>query len=279
MPVIPIHFLTDPRIAAYRSLKDRDLTREGNKFMAEGEQVVRRLISSRYAVESILCIERKAEDLAAVAAGDLPLYIAPPWIVNQIVGFKFHSGVMAVGLRGRPMTIDDLMSISNPQSAIPNPQSPTTLVICPKIANTDNLGSLIRVSAAFGADGMILGPESCDPFYRQSVRVSMGAAFSLNIIQSADLLQDLRRLKSEFKVELIATVLGPDAEIIDTAPRAPRMALLLGNESEGLAAEWINECDRKVTIPMRLGTDSLNVSVAAGVFLHHFTRMAPFPMP
>jgi tRNA G18 (ribose-2'-O)-methylase SpoU len=150
----------------------------------------------------------------------------------------------------------------------------TTLVICPEIEKTDNLGSMIRVAAAFGADAMILGERSCDPFFRQSVRVSMGTVFFLPIVRSDDLARDLRRLREEFGVERIAGVLGDDAESLEGVRRAQRLGLLFGNEAQGLAREWLDLCDRRVTIPMKHGTDSLNVAVAAGVFLYHFTREA-----
>jgi tRNA G18 (ribose-2'-O)-methylase SpoU len=130
----------------------------------------------------------------------------------------------------------------------------------------------MRIAAGFGADAMILGPQCCDPFYRQAIRVSMGAVFSLNLLQSDDLLQDLGRLKNEWKVESIATVLDESAEPLQSARRSQRIAILFGNEAQGLSRQMIEVCDRRITIPMKLGTDSLNVSVAAGVVLYHFVN-------
>ena len=54
--------------------------------------------------------------------------------------------------------------------------------------------------------------------------------------------------------------------------RPDRLALLFGNEAQGLDPSTIAACDRRITIPMKMGTDSLNVAVSAGVFLYHFTR-------
>jgi TrmH family RNA methyltransferase len=130
----------------------------------------------------------------------------------------------------------------------------------------------MRIAAAFGAGGFMLGPQCCDPFYRQSIRVSMGAVFSLNLYQSDDLMRDLKRLQSEWDVELAATVLDDSAEPLSGAARKPRMALLFGNEAQGLSREVVAACDRRITIPMKLGTDSLNVAIAAAVCLYHFTR-------
>ncbi|HMB95190.1 MAG TPA: RNA methyltransferase, partial [Tepidisphaeraceae bacterium] len=124
----------------------------------------------------------------------------------------------------------------------------------------------------FGVDAMLLGERSCDPFYRQSIRVSMGTVFSLNLLQSQDLLSDLRRLKKEWDVELIATVLDHSAAPIAKASRTQRIGLLFGNEAQGLSPQILAECDQRVTIPMQLGTDSLNVAIAAAVALYHFGK-------
>jgi tRNA G18 (ribose-2'-O)-methylase SpoU len=100
----------------------------------------------------------------------------------------------------------------------------------------------------------------------------MGTAFYLPIVRSVDLARDLRRLRDEYGVELVATVLDEDAESLDAVPRPPRLGILFGNEAQGLSPEHVALCARRVTIPMKLGTDSLNVSVAAGIFLYHFTH-------
>lgn len=266
--ILPIQSLEDPRVAPYRALKDRDLVREGNLFMAEGEMVVRRLLGSGLNVRSILSIDRKADEMAQAVAqqphlAQVPVYSAPAELVNQVVGFRFHSGVMACAQRPAPLTIDQMMAKA---SARP------TFVILPKIASTDNLCSLIRTAAGFGCDGMILGPESCDPYYRQAVRVSMGAVFKLPVLESADLKTDLDRLREVHKISLLGTVLSDAAIPLPQYQRNGGVAILLGNEFEGLSDQEIALCTHLLTIPMKRGTDSLNVSAAAAVFLYELTR-------
>jgi tRNA G18 (ribose-2'-O)-methylase SpoU len=263
MPVIPVKSFDDPRLAPYRNLKERDLARDGDRFIAEGENLVKRLLASRLVTESVLLAERRVAEIAPQVPQHIPVYAAPSSVVNQVLGYKFHSGVMAVGVRPASPSIDDIISRGGER---------IMLVVCPEVEKTDNLGALIRICAAFGVDAMILGERSCDPFFRQSVRVSMGTAFYLPIVRSVDLTRDLLRLKGEFGVELVATVLQEDAEPLDQVATPARLGLLLGNEAQGLGAEWVELCQRRVTIPMKLGTDSLNVAVAAGVFLYHFTR-------
>ncbi len=264
--VIRIESLDDPRIAPYRNLKERELAREGGRFIAEGELVVRRLLESRYRVESVLLADRRADEIVPLVANDVAVYVGPAEMVNRIVGFKFHSGVIACGMRGERLTLE-----AAAKNWVGNR---LTLMVCPEVSNTDNMGSLIRIASAFGADAMVLGELSCDPYFRQSIRVSMGTIFRMPIVRSQDLMSDLRSLRERYGVQLLATVVGDDAEPLARARRGSRTAILFGNEAQGLSRAQIGACDRRITIPMGLGTDSLNVSVAAGIVMYHFTQYA-----
>jgi tRNA G18 (ribose-2'-O)-methylase SpoU len=264
-PVIRIDSLDDPRVALYRNLKDRELDRSGKFFIAEGEYILRRLLDSDFPVESVLLADRRAEEIAPLVPEPIPVYVTPQEQMQRILGMKFHSGVIACGKRKPPMTLEEVLPT---QDRAP-PQM--TIVVLPDISNVENLGALIRIAAGFGADALILGKHCHDPFWRQSIRVSMGTIFRLPLVQSQDLLRDLARLKEVWGVELIATVLDGSAEPLPGARRSDRVGLLFGGEAQGLCEEVLRACDRRVTIPMKLGTDSLNVAVAAGVFLYHFT--------
>jgi tRNA G18 (ribose-2'-O)-methylase SpoU len=206
--------------------------------------------------------ERRVEELSPLVGARAPVYVVTQEVMTGILGMKFHSGVMACGRRKARGTIDAL---------VPRDKSPLTVVVCPEIANVENIGLLIRLSAGFGVDAMILGERCHDPFWRQSIRVSMGTVFRLPIVQSVGLATDLKRLREEWKIELVATVLDDAAESLASSRRGSKLALLFGNEAQGLDAHWVELCDRRVTIPMHHGTDSLNVAVAAGIVLYHFT--------
>jgi tRNA G18 (ribose-2'-O)-methylase SpoU len=257
-----IYSIDDRRIAHYRLMKDRELAREGDRFVAEGEYIVRRLLDSDYPCESVLVIERLADEMTKVVPGDVPMYVTTPQVLRQMIGFKFHSGVMGIGRRKPATVLEDFEPIRRGRC---------TLVACPELISAQNIGSLVRICAALGVDGVILGEKCCDPFWRQSIRISMGTIFRLPIIRSTELSRDLELLRSR-RFELIAAVLDENAENLDHATRGPKTAILFGNESRGLDATMIAACDRSVTIPMREGIDSLNVSIAAGIFLYHFTR-------
>ena len=255
--------LDDPRVGPYRNLKDRDLAKEGDRFIAEGLLVTSRLLrSGSHCCESVLSAEKRLDAVRPLVPADVPIYVVPDALVHAIVGYKFHSGVMSVGIRPSSPRLEQVVPVSGR----------CVLSVCPKTASTDNLGSLVRISAAFGCDAMLLGEECCDPYYRQSIRVSMGAVFALPMVRSDDIRRDLRTLRERLGVVLLATVLDEDAEPLDVLPELPRVAVLFGNESAGLGRDLVDLCDRRVTIPMRQGVDSLNVAVSAGVFLYELTR-------
>jgi tRNA G18 (ribose-2'-O)-methylase SpoU len=242
-------------------MKDRELARQGGRFVAEGEHLLRRLLASRYKTESVLLAERRANELAPLVPEDVPVYVAPVPVLNQIVGFKFHSGVLACGLRGPRRTLDEVL---------PKHRARLRVVICEELNNAENLGGIIRVAAALGSDALLLGERSVDPFFRQCVRVSMGTVFHLPLVQSQNLQVDLARLRDKWNVELTATVLADDGQPLAQAVPSPRMGILFGGEAHGLSAGALAACHRRITIPMKLGTDSLNVAVAAGIVLYHF---------
>jgi len=267
MPSLPIPILSldDPRVASYRRLKDKVLDRQGRLFIAEGENVVRRLLASDFETLSVFVAEHRFAGMVDAVPEQVPLYVGSPALMEQVIGFDFHTGVVACGRRKPPASLDDVL---------PRDKTDLLIVVGGEIANAENLGSLIRLSAGFGADAMLLGERCHDPFWRQSVRVSMGTIFKMPIIRSSNLVADIGRLRREWGVEVAATVLDASAERIAEAGRRRKFALVFGNEAHGLTRAEVEACDRTVTIPMELGTDSLNVSIAAGIFLYHFTQVA-----
>jgi tRNA G18 (ribose-2'-O)-methylase SpoU len=257
MPVIPIDSSTDARVKPYLSLKDRELAREGDLFIAEGEQVVKRLLASDFQTHSVLLSERRVTEIAPLVPPGVPVYALPDPVVTATLGFRFHSGVMAIGIRKPQRPLGDYL---------PRTGS-VTVMVCPELNSAENLGGMIRIASGFGVDLMLLGERSVDPFWRQSVRVSMGNVFNLPIHLSDNLTRDLLSLRDEFHIDLIATVLDNTATDLRTFNRPERAAILFGSEAHGLSDEHIAISTHKITIPMKLGTDSLNVMVAAGVVM------------
>jgi tRNA G18 (ribose-2'-O)-methylase SpoU len=175
--------------------------------------------------------------------------------------------VIACGQRERPPRWDDVL----PR----DPGAPALVVACPRTTDPDNLGGLIRLGAGFGVTAVALNEGCADPFSRRVLRVSMGNAFHLPIVDSDNLEGDLRYLRDKHGFRIAAAVLDDAAVPLARMSRPPRLVLLLGNEADGLEPKWVDLSDDKVVIPMADQTDSLNVTVAAGIMLHHFTQVAP----
>jgi tRNA G18 (ribose-2'-O)-methylase SpoU len=263
MPIVHVESPNDDRLAAYRSLKATNATRWSGQFVAEGEKLVRRLLASDFGVCSLLVAEQYARSFAQIVPADVDLLVVPDDWVENIVGFNFHRGVLACAQRKAPV---DLAALCRAKPGR------LTLVVCPDVRDPENLGAILRIASAFGVDAVVLGRECADPFSRRVLRVSMGAAFELAIVEADDLEGQLAAVQKESGVRLWAAVTDPAAAPFDRGDRPHRLALLLGSEGHGLAPAWIERCEQAITIPMRPGVDSLNVALAAGILLYHFTR-------
>jgi tRNA G18 (ribose-2'-O)-methylase SpoU len=257
--------LDDPRIAAYRSLKATNQTRNLDQFVVEGAKLVDRLLASRFPVVSILATDRYVDRLADKLSPEVPLYVVPFERIHSIVGFPFHRGVVACGKR---------IPWPAPVSFLRQLGPTSTTVICPRISNPENLGAIARISDVFGVAAILAGHRCPDPLARRVLRVSMGSVLHIPVVVSDHLEELVDRLADELGVELWAAVADHSGRPFDQVSRPHRLALVLGDEDQGVDADWLRRCRQAITIPMRPGAGSLNVAVAAGILLHHLTRPA-----
>jgi tRNA G18 (ribose-2'-O)-methylase SpoU len=263
MTRVPISNLDDPRLAIYRSLKATNQTRRLGQFVVEGERLVARLLESRFPTVSVLVTDRHERRLATLVPESVPTYVVPHELIDTLVGFPFHRGILACGER-RPWPSVDQFARGNDHGL--------TLVVCPQLSNPENLGAIARIGDVFGIDGILAGPTCPDPFSRRVLRVSMGSILRIPVVVSERLGDILHHLAHEDQVELWAAVADPAALPFDGVSRPHRLALVLGEEDRGIEPEWIERCQRIITIPMRPGAGSLNVAVAAGILIHGLTR-------
>ncbi len=266
MMPIRIESADDPRIAAYRSIRERDLAGRHNSFVAEGKVVLNVLFASpRFVADSMLVLENRLaglSELLAKAPAGMPVYVATQEVMDEIAGFHIHRGILAIGRRGSEPTVAELLA-SLPGEAL--------LVVPIGISNHDNIGAIFRNAAAFEADAIFMDETCCDPLYRKAVRVSVGAALKVPFARGAgagELVDELRGAG----FELLALSGGGREEIGDIRP-GERKALLLGTEGEGLP-EQVMRAARPVRIPMSSGMDSLNVAAGSAIALHRLWRGA-----
>jgi tRNA G18 (ribose-2'-O)-methylase SpoU len=258
--VVPVDDVTDPRLSDYRHLKDRDLSSEGGRFIAESERVVRRLLDSGLVVHSILLTPTRLASLgSAIDTASCPVFVAPQSLLDGVAGFPVHRGCLAVGERPAARAL---------------PAGAQAVLVLEDLVDADNLGASVRNAAAFGADALILSPRCADPFYRKAIRVAIGATFALPIVRSTHWPHDLLTLKREHGFTILGAALGPEARPLASVQRPSKFALVLGSEGPGLSRGARNACDELVTIPMAPGADSLNVATAGAVALFHLQQVA-----
>lgn len=257
MTVRRVSSVTDPRLNPYRNLRYSSIARDAGLFIAEGHWLAVRLMESGLDVHSVLVEERRLDDIEPRMRDDVPLYVIPNKSSEDLVGFDFHRGVLACGIRPASKRLTDLSLGER-----------STIVLGCRLQDQENTGLILRNCAAFGVDAMIFGQACVDPFARRVLRVSMGNAFFTEVVIVDNLKAAIEQLR-EMHFDVAATVLDVNAEKLPTFQRRPRQALIFGEEARGVAQSCITAATRRVTLPMANDIDSLNVAVASGVFLYH----------
>ena len=266
--VLTIEDPEDPRLADYREIRDAERRRRDGTFIAEGRQVVRRLLSARrYRVRSALVTPPALHALGeALAAAEVPTYLVRQDIVEAVVGMEFHHGCLAAGERGPEPSADAVLAETRS----------TRLMVLEGLGDSSNVGALFRNALAFGVGAVFLAPGTADPLYRKAIRVSSGATVAMPFARLGDWPRDLERLRAAGYTVLALT---PREDAMDIAelgagrPLPARLALLLGTEGRGLSADALAAADLQVRIPMAPEMDSLNVAAAGAVALHWLSRI------
>ena len=262
--VIPIADPDDPRIGVYRQVRERDLVGRQGGFIAEGEVVLNVLLrpGARFAAASLLIAEKRLERLGSLIDAlppDVPVFAAGQAVMDAIVGFPLHRGLLAHGLRGAEPDARSLLAGLGPRAVV---------LALFGISNHDNMGGLFRNAAAFGVDAVLLDTACCDPLYRKAIRVSVGAALKVPFARLPAGEDPLGLLEG---AGFTALALSPSgAERLAGLARPDRAAVLMGAEGPGLPASVLARA-RTIAIPMAPGWDSLNVAAASALVLHELT--------
>ncbi|HEY2049131.1 MAG TPA: RNA methyltransferase [Caulobacteraceae bacterium] len=263
--LIPIDDPGDPRVAAYRQVRERDLVGRQGGFIAEGEVVLRVLLTGGgpHRASSLLVDGKRLQKLSPLIEplpDEIPVYVAGQEVLDAISGFHIHRGILAHGLRAPDPGAAALLGTLGERALV---------LVLHGIANHDNMGGLFRNAAAFGVDAVLLDATSCDPLYRKAIRVSVGAALKVPFARLAPN-EDPLALFDAAGLEALALSPG-GAEPLAGFARPARAALLLGAEGPGLPAALLARA-RTLRIPMAAGWDSLNVASAAAIALHELMR-------
>lgn len=263
---LSISSLEHQELKPYRTLRQPHEHFQYGIFVAEGEKVVHRLIESHLEILSVLITPEWLEHyqpLLNARAESIRAFVAEKSLLETIVGFNLHQGIMAVGKIPSPVDIESILAQS---------LRPWLFIAVDGLTNSENLGVLVRNCAAFGVQGIFVGETSSSPYLRRAVRNSMGAVFELSVVQCENLVEALKTLSMYHHCKIIATHPHADEQSIHQIDFSSDCCLVFGNEGNGISPQVLSACDMTVAIPMQRGVDSLNVASASAVFLYEVLR-------
>jgi tRNA G18 (ribose-2'-O)-methylase SpoU len=262
---VPIDDPDDPRLADYVRLPDAAARRRLERdelFVAEGVTAIRRLLTSGHHVRSVLVTPHALVRFdGALDDLDAPVYVAPKAVLAATVGFDLHRGAVAAADRKPLPPLADVVARAR------------SLGVLEGLNDPENLGAVARSARALGIDGLVLDPSCIDPYYRRTVRVSMGEVLHVPVARVAAWPGDLDVLQRAGFETWAMTPAEDAADLWSLAP-PPRVAVLLGAEGPGLSTAAMAAATRRVRIPITPGVDSLNVGHAAAVTFAHLARHA-----
>ena len=258
MPIIRIQSIHHPGLELFGTLTEAQLRNrlepEKGIFIAESPKVIRVALEAGYAPVSLLCEQKHitgdARDIID-RCGDIPVYTGPRELLASLTGYTLTRGVLCAMRRPMPPSVEQVC------------RRASRIVVIDNVVDTTNIGAIFRAAAALGIDGVLLTTTSCDPLNRRAVRVSMGSVFLVPWTWLQGPVSSLH----QWGFRTAAMALTDHSVPLDypLLMQEPRLAIVMGNEGDGLEAHTIAEADYVVRIPMSHQVDSLNVAAAAAV--------------
>ena len=258
-----------PELDVYARLSEPQLFHinepEPGIFIAESPKVIGRALDGGCRPLSFLVESGQAGGEAAAVlrrCSGVPVYTAQMELLTKITGYKLTRGMLCAMLRPPLPAAEEICRCAR------------RIAVLERVMNPTNVGAIFRSAAAMGMDGILLTPGSSDPLYIRSARVSMGTVFQIPWTflgagrdEAAAWPQEGMARLRRMGFRTAAMALREDSiSISDPRLKAEeRLALILGTEGDGLAAETMADCDYIVRIPMAHGVDSLNVAAASAV--------------
>ena len=278
---IEIDNLERAELAVYASLTETQLRNrlepEKGIFIAESPNVIKAALKAGCEPLSVLTerqhLEGTAKEVVELVGDKIPVFTGERDVLAQLTGYELTRGVLCAMRRPRMKTMAEVC------------EGKRRIAVIDSVVNATNTGAIFRAAAALGIEGVLLTTTCSAPLNRRCVRVSMGTVFQvpwgwidvdklnvdkLNVDKlDGDRLDDAGWVKQlhELGFTTVAMALRENALPIDD-PRLKtpeRIAIVLGNEGDGLSQETIEACDYTAMIPMQNGVDSLNVAAAAAV--------------
>lgn len=258
--IIEITDFADPQLDIYARYNEVQLLNrhepEKGMFIAESPKVIERALDAGCVPVSVLLEKKHVEGQGREIirrCGEIPVYTAEFDVLTQLTGFQLTRGMLCAMYRPKLQAMEEICAGARRLAVLENIMNPT------------NIGAIFRSAAALNIDGVLLTPDCSNPLYRRAIRVSMGTVFQIPWTFATDL--SWTSILHDLGFKTVAMALREDSLNID-APQLmceEKLAIVLGSEGDGLAADTIAACDYTVRIPMAHGVDSLNVAAASAV--------------
>ena len=221
--MIQIKEINDIRIDLYKSLRFTPVSHtKNNIFIAEGKKVTLKLLKSNIDVFSVFAVSEFYEEYSDLISNkdvsEDNLFFAEKKIMEQIVGFKLHSGVMAIGKQPDNVLLEELGA---------------KIVILNAVRDAENVGSIVRNASAFNVNSLIFDEKSSSPYLRRAVRVSVGNVFNLKINQTENLENTIFDLK-KLGYQIVCAEICKGAIDIAKINFKEKVAIIFGNEGDHL---------------------------------------------
>jgi len=244
--------ITSLNIKKYRS--------KNNKFLIEGKKIIHEAMNSDSEIELVVCngsfIDKNPNALKNLQKNskikNFQLIIEKDKDFNKLSGLETPSGVIAVVKTKKPLDFKFNHDF---------------ILILDKIVDPGNLGTIIRTADWFGLKSIFLSQGCVDLYNPKTSQATMGSLFHLDIYDNIDLVEFIKELKNKDYKVYSATL---NTKNNNFSEKDKKIALILGNESEGISNEIIKLSDQEISIQSRGEAESLNVSVASGILLNKY---------
>ncbi|MHC5012186.1 MAG: TrmH family RNA methyltransferase, partial [Planctomycetota bacterium] len=227
------------------------------RFVAEGWRVLEALLDGwPERIEALLLTERAAarfrHRMAALPESVPVGVVASPAVLEQITGVRFHQGCLGLATLPPQRRLEDLPSLLAP--------GPRLAIVLEGVTDPDNVGTIFRTGAAFGADAVLLAPGCAHPLYRKALRTSVGTALRLLFAHLDRWPAEIDDLAAAGFCRLALTPRPEARNLAGYTPPGDRLALFLGSEEGGLGDIVLEKADDRLRIALDPSVDSLNVA-------------------
>lgn len=240
--------LKNPKVTAWKALKDRKGRRESGCFLVEGRKMVEEALASAFDVETVLV----QEGMELPDGLTMPVYELPAHVLAAVCDTKTPQGIAAV-VRMKE------------QSALGK-----HIVVLDGVQDPGNVGTIIRTADAAGLDGVLLSTQCADVFSPKVLRATMGSIFRMNLRTTDDLPGELTKLREKGYSILSSQLNG--TPFYEREKVAEQFALIIGNEGNGVSEQVQQTATHRVRLPMRGGAESLNAAIAAAIMMYELMR-------